>query len=220
MRVKFYERSGRSDARYSELSDHSQRLAALVEQRPSSSEDSVLSCLDDLLGAIYSLFHSSRRDYDHRPQELPKEYFKTVLDRANDMAKGCVRLDGKWAAGYYLNSALFRIDSVQHRVLEIVAGTEEAKFEKLLNCASAWFKKSQGHSWTSEYLEKVSAEVIRLKHRRGGLESGRKAELDDSVKAVAELLTLFEAFQKSGQKPVCDLTRGQREKKKCVCHNA
>ncbi len=126
---------------------------------------------------------------------------KSVLDRARDMATCKVRTEGKWAAGFYFNSALFRIDAVYHRVIETVAGTSNEKFEKLLASVDTRFNQWRGCSWERKKLEVINKEMIRLKHRETGIIAGRKVTLEEAVESIRELLTLLEAFDSHASSP-------------------
>lgn len=73
------------------------------------------SCLDEFLGAIYALIFAKQRrfaDRVGRPVD-PTAYSK----RAEQLGRGEVRVDGKWMAGFFFNSAILRISAVYHRSL-------------------------------------------------------------------------------------------------------
>jgi hypothetical protein len=172
----------------------SKRVGELLICAMCRDDQPVQACLDDLLGAVYSLFYAVHFGFDSRPMPLEPDNMQSVLDRANDMANCEVRTAGKWAAGFYLNNALFRIDAVYHRAIETVTGKSDEKFPKLLACAEERFKKWRGSDWQSSKLREINCEVIRLKHRKSGLIAGRKVDLEGALEAVCELLVLLEAF--------------------------
>src|SRR5438105_15849437 len=64
------------------------------------------------LGAVYSLIYAAHHDYTDRSIPLAPADIQSVSKRAADMSELRVRTDGQWTAGYYLNSALFRIAAV------------------------------------------------------------------------------------------------------------
>lgn len=196
-----------SDLGLRQLRGYSERIATLLGKPEIHSKDSLIACLDDLLGVVYSLFHAKRLGYDERPQPLQSRDINAVLVRATDMANGRVRRDGKWTAGYYVNSALLRLGSVYHRALNIVVGASAERFEVSLRRARVWFRSSCGADWSSLALRKVNDEVVALKHAPDGIFTGRRVTFDDIVQATEEILVLLEVFQLKGFQPVCQPTR-------------
>ena len=143
------------------------------------------------------MFFAVHLDFDPRPGPLKLDNIQSLLQRAQDMANCRIRTEGKWTAGFYLNSSLFRTDAVYHRVVETVTGKSDKKFEKLLASADERFKKWRGSDWQRKNLKAINDEVVRLKHREVGLIAGRKVGLPEALAAVHELLTLLEAFDSS-----------------------
>ena len=184
--------SDQDSAAYGQLSGFSGRVATLLELPGIHSESPLLACLDDLLGAVYSLFYAIHHGYADRTGPLTPADINAVLVRARDMTDRRVRTEGKWAAGYYFNSALFRIASVYHRVLKIVVGNQGDKFETLVCCTRARFKSSRKFDWVSGALEKVNGEVNGLKHTPEGIFTGRNVAFADAILAIEELLVLIE----------------------------
>ena len=180
-------------AHFAVLRELSKRIGDLLNSAVAHAEKPMQACLDDLLGAVYSLFFAVHLDFDPRPKPLKPENIQSVLDRAQDMAKCKVRTEGKWTAGFYFNNSLFRIDAVCHRGLETVTGRSDT-IEQSLVCADDLFKKWRGSDWQRTNLKEINPEVIRLKHREIGLIAGRKVELQGAIEAIRELLTLLEAF--------------------------
>jgi hypothetical protein len=207
----FFRISNQDPPAYRKLSECSGRIATLLEKPEIQSQRALLACLDDLLGAIYSLFYAIHHEHDDtRTQALTLPDISNVLVRAKDMTSGKVRTDGKWTAGYYVNSALFRLASVYHRALQIVVGTQGQSFKVLLRGTHAWFKSCQGSVWACSALKKVDDEVNGLKHTPQGIFTGRNVAFDDAVQAAEELLTLLEAFQVRGGKSVSEPTKDER----------
>lgn len=210
MTARFFRATDQSGSAYRQLSDCSGRIATLLEKAGIHSQYAFLACLDDLLGAVYSLFHAVYHGYACRPEILTQPDISSVLLRAKDMNRCEVRTDGKWTAGYYFNGALFRLASVYHRALQIVVGTQGERFEVLLRKTRVWFKSCQGSDWASPALRKVSDEVNGLKHSPQGIFTGRNVAFEDAVQATEELLALLEAFEATGRKPICDPAREER----------
>lgn len=170
----------------------SQRIAALLEPEVSAPSEWA-SCLDDLLGAVYSMFYAIHHDFSERPNALAEPDILAVVKRARNMAARRVWAEGKWTAGFYFNNALFRIDAVYHRVLKLYTGDSDSKFEKLVRIASEKYQAAQGRVWDSRALHKINCEVTKVKHAEAGILKGRDVGLQEAVQATVELLTLIEA---------------------------
>src|SRR5580704_80905 len=100
------------------------RIATLFSSPQVQASVYMQASLDDLLGAIYSLIYARQHGYAERNHSLGTDDIQNVQVRASDICVSKVRTEGKWTAGYYFNSALFRIAAVYHRVLKTVAGKE------------------------------------------------------------------------------------------------
>jgi len=189
---EFLEADKERDLDYQALYGLSHRIATLL-QREVCAPTEWAACLDDLLGAVYSLFYAIHHDFSERPHALAPTNIGSVLDRAKDMAHGRVRTEGKWTAGFYLNNALFRIAAVYHRVLKLYTGDSQSKIKKLVTTASEKYKSTQNRAWKSRALKKVNCEVDKVKHTQGGIIKGRDAGLNEAIQATEELLALIEA---------------------------
>jgi hypothetical protein len=154
------------------LSEFSRRIGGLLGLPEVQSHSPWQACLDDLLGAVYGLFYATRYNYADRTHALGAEYLQLVLTRAKDMSSLKVRTEGLWTAGFYFNSALFRIAAVYDRALKVATGKDD-KFEKLLKETEKRFKDSQKRDWVTTNLRKVHCEVNQLKHARGSIYDGR-----------------------------------------------
>jgi hypothetical protein len=177
---------------YEPLYELSRRIAKLLEPEVSAPSEWA-ACLDDLLGAVYSLFFAIRHNLSERPNPLSERDIDAVLVRAKNIAQAKVRTEGKWTAGFYLNNALFRIAAVYHRALKIYAGDSQLEMKKLVKKAEEKYRNAQGRPWESRMLKKVNCEVNRVKHRESGIIKGRDAGLKEAIQATDELLTLIEA---------------------------
>jgi len=106
--------------------------------------------LDDFLGAVYALIQAKQHAFADRvgPIEI-----SAVQKRAQKIAIGQVRIDGKWIAGFYFNNALFRTAAIYHRVLKIVVG-EKAYVSVLVPKAKALYLQ-----WTNTKLDTVHDQV-------------------------------------------------------------
>ena len=152
------------------------------------------ACLDDLLGAVYSLMYAKHYKFSSRPQALSEKDIGNVLVRARKMAVARMRIEGKWTAGFYFNNGLFRTSAVYHRALKILTGSED-KLEKLLSAAEKLYEHARKIPWASESVKSVHDEVNNLKHTSGGISDGRDVQFDTAVKAVDEILELIEALK-------------------------
>jgi hypothetical protein len=184
-----------SDPTYATLAKAAGRVATIL--RASKGNKDLVGSLDDFLGAIYALVlakHGNFEDRSNREIEVG-----VVLKRANQIASGEVRTSGPWIAGFHFNSALFRIDSVYHRILKIVVGVVEEKNEvgALASKARKFYRK-KGIGWTNESLDRIHDQTNNLKHSSKGTYDGRIVSYEGAISAVEELLKLLEAWCKHG----------------------
>ncbi len=142
--------------------------------------------LDDTIGAVFALMLAEELGYKDRPHSLPSEYLNIPLKRARDMRRGKVRKDGKWAAGFYFNSALMRIAATYHRVLMVVTG-KKGKVGKLVKEV-----KGQFGEFPHQHLDDVHDEVNDIKHSPKGISGGRKVTFEEVIAALEELVDLIE----------------------------
>lgn len=179
------------------LAGYAARIAALLETPQLQSRTSLLACLDDLLGAVYSLMYAKHHGYQDRPQPLGSADMSNVLVRARDMAHLRIRTEGKWTAGFYFNNALFRTSAVYHRVLKILTGNERTRMDvgQLRPIAEGRFKQGASKDWQNEHVREVHKEVNDLKHTSEGIFAGRDVAFDTEVKAVDEILSLVEVLK-------------------------
>ena len=175
------------DQAFLKLAKGARRIAALLETPKVKASGQIKGCLDDLLGAIYALVFAAKEDFEHRVAK-PIEADK-VLIRANQLADGKVRTDGKWMAGFHLNSALFRLSATYDRILKIVVGgsgdlgarREEAECR---------------YNWKNTNIRAIHGQATDLKHTPKGTHDGRRkdAGLQNAADALNELLGLVEAW--------------------------
>jgi len=179
------------------LAELSGRVAALLKRPDVQTDRPLAACLDDLLGAVYSLMYARHYKYDDRPQPLAPEHLDHVLVRANDMANLELRTEGQWTAGFYFNNALFRLAAVYHRTLKIFVVEPETKAHvpDLLPEVKAKYRSLTNADWVDASLAKIHCEVNGLKHSPQGVIEGRDVPFDSSLKAVDEMLTLIEALK-------------------------
>jgi hypothetical protein len=172
------------------------RIATQLEKHASS--PAILACLDDLLGAVYSLFYSMRHEYaDRAGKSLSPFDMKNVIVRAKDMSQGRVREDGKWTAGFYFNNALFRLAAVYHRTLKVLTRDEFSELsvgELALIAEKAFRTATSGSNWQNLNLAKINTQVNRLKHRSKGIYKGRDVLFVQVLKGLDELLVLIETL--------------------------
>ena len=119
--------------------------------------------------------------------------------RAEQVARGDIRIDGKWIAGWYFNSALFRAAAVYHRLLKVVAGdpgTKDGVWD-LLPKVEARYQSWTNAAWSSGCIRDVHSQVKFLKHEPQGMYHGRTATFADAVGGIGELLELVEGWRKA-----------------------
>jgi hypothetical protein len=186
--------SAESELRVKSLFLSAHRIADLLRDSSVVSNEALAACLDDLLGAVYTLIFAVHYGFDDRPQPLTVKDINAVLVRAQDMAIGRVRIEGKWTAGFFFSNALFRIASVYHRSLKTVTG-KNGWAGPLAKIAKRKYKAVRGRGWKDKTLERIHEEVNGLKHDPKGILRGRKTEFQHAEKAVDELLDLLEALK-------------------------
>jgi len=91
----------RADPEFLKLTALAGRIAQLLGSTPPVKQ-SLQACLDDLLGAVYSLMYAKRHKFVSRPQALAQKDIGNVLIRARRMAASKLRTEGKWTAGFLL----------------------------------------------------------------------------------------------------------------------
>ncbi len=174
------------------------RIATLLSSDQIKSSVSMQASLDDLRGAAYSLIHARHHSYAERNHSLGVADIGNVRVRATDISASRVRTEGKWTAGYYFNSALFRIAAVYHRILKAVAGKENEEdvyIRDLLPIVTTQFYSWTNQDWSHEKATDVYRQVNKLKHKAGGIYQGRAVTFDDAAGALTELLKLIEAWR-------------------------
>jgi hypothetical protein len=158
--------------------------------------------LDSLLGALHGLIQARRLGFKDRSHSLddPRgrspqgvEYWNYgPLVRVGLMAKGKLRVEGAWAAGFYFDSALARMAGTFDRVVK-----RTARRKSLLPQGSRPSLSDLLHALTldtffSGKLGDVYREVNRLKHDAAGLAERRRVTKDDARGAFEQLLDLLE----------------------------
>lgn len=164
----------------------SRRLHDIID--PAGESHDVLDPLDFALGALYALMHAKALDYKDR--DFPHNEHKrkqVLLTRAKEMGGGKLRTDGKWAAGFYFNSALMRLDAGFERFEGALKRIKRAKGKGTVDSGA----NAPAH-WP-ENMEKVRREVIRLKHIPSGTAGRREVTYKECVKAAGELVNFLQA---------------------------
>lgn len=173
-----------------ELADYGARILKLLQCLQAQQNHILLATLDDFLGVFYALIFAKCNNHPFKGRERPIE-IQTVIKRAEHVAKGRVRTSGNWLAGFYFNSALFRISATYHRGLKVVSGKETSDLPKgeLLEIVEPAFP-----NWQHKELDKIHKEVNQLKHDGEGLFQTRSVTWKQAESAVEELLELFELW--------------------------
>lgn len=175
-----------SDAIEARLADCARRISQLLKSPAVTANAEAQSSLDDFLGAVYALIRAKQQGFRDRPGR--PNAIKPVQQRAAKIAKGDLKTDGLWIAGFYFNNALFRTAAVYHRMLKVITGG--AGFvPALLPTAQARFP-----TWANAELSKVHSQVNELKHDPQGIYHGRTVTYAEALAAAGELLDLIEAW--------------------------
>jgi len=190
-------RRTRNDPEFVKLAALAGHIAQLLGSKPPI-KTPLQACLDDLLGAVYSLMYAKHYKFVGRPQALGQKDIGNVLIRARKMAVSKLRTEGKWTAGFYFNNALFRTSAVYHRALKILTGNEQVKniyLDKLEPDAQKRYEGARQTRWANGNVRKVHDEVTDLKHTSSGISGGREVQFDAAVGAVSEILDFIEALK-------------------------
>ena len=180
---------------FDKLTRYAERITTLLRDPWVKTNPDVLGSLDELLGSVYSLIIAKYLDYQDRIGK-PKDY-GPILTRAQQVSKGHIRVDGKWMAGYYMNSSTYRTASVYHRLLKIINNVplkDRKVVPELLPPTHQLYKQWTGKAWDNKQLTEVHNECNDLKHTKEGLQSSRGLWCKNAVLAIDELLTLTEAW--------------------------
>jgi hypothetical protein len=193
--LKFRKRTLK-DQEFAKLPVLAGRIAQLLDAKPPVKQ-SLQACLDDLLGAVYSLMYAKHYKFVSRPQALGQKDIGNVLIRARKMAASKLRTEGKWTAGFYFNNALFRTAAVYHRALKILTGNEQTKkwVWELEPDAINRYKCVRNAPWANKNVSDVHDEVNDLKHTSSGIIEGRDVEFETAIAAVSEILELIGALK-------------------------
>jgi hypothetical protein len=175
------------DPTYRALFEYAGRIGKMLTAPAVLANPDFAGSLDDFLGAVYALIQAKHYKFADRADRSID--IKPVALRAAQIAKGRVRTDGQWVAGFYFNNALFRTAAVYHRILKIVVGQERGYVPALLPEAQKRYPR-----WTSAEIDKVHNQVNDLKHTPRGVHDQRTVTYDDAVAAIGELLDLIEAW--------------------------
>jgi hypothetical protein len=179
-------------------SELAERLGQLLAHAPVRNDPEALGIVDDLLGAVYALAFARRAKFVDRPKQ-PVEG-AVITKRAKQLAKGKIRRDGKWMAGFHFNNTLYRIAACYHRALVKVTGDRDRRIDNLVPKAKGKFEH-----WKNDNLGVVHDQVNNLKHEPRGTHDRRLAKLKQAGAAIAELLDLMEAWAALlGTAPVVD----------------
>ena len=194
--LKLRKRS-RTDPEFLKLTALAGRIAQLLGSK-SPVKQPLQACLDDLLGAVYSLMYAKHYKFVSRPQALAQKDIGNVLVRARKMAASKVRAEGQWTAGFYFNNGLFRTAAVYHRALKVLTGKEQVKnvwVNDLEPDAMKLYQSARNTPWVNKSVRDVHDEVNDLKHSSGGIMGGRGVDFGTAAEAVSEILALIEALK-------------------------
>jgi hypothetical protein len=174
------------DPTYKALFGYAGRIDKVLKTPAVRANPDLAGSLDDFLGAVYALIQAKQHNFADRagrPIDI-----KPVAQRAAQIAKGRVRINGQWIAGFYFNNALFRMAAVYHRILQIVVGKDG-------NVPSLQSEAIGRHGlWMSIKLHKVYSQVNELKHESQGVYAGRLVTYHEALTATGDLLDLIEAW--------------------------
>lgn len=184
----------------------SQSITALLKSNKQRDDAHVWATLDDFLGAVYALilaFHNTP-PFKNRPRGQSIDS-RVVLKRAKTIwVSRNIRTRGKWIAGFYFNSALFRLASVYHRSLKIGIGEPTSRDHvgrendpnSLISKAKERYQAWKNSAWENTNIHEIHQQVNQLKHQAEGSYYGRTVNEDQAMSAARELLEFLEAWER------------------------
>jgi hypothetical protein len=182
---------------YGRLAGLAGRLSRLLAHGTTQADRAVAGTLDEFLGALYGLSLAQTQGFVDRPVGIDIE-IAVLQDRSDKLARGDVRIDGKWMAGFHFNSGLLRLSAVYHRSLKTVTGNVGKKIDIPNLLAEldkpALFPRWAGSVWSRTNIVRVHREVNDFKHTAQGLNAGRDVPYAVAVDAAEELLVLLEKW--------------------------
>jgi hypothetical protein len=183
-----------TDATDAVLSQCAKRIAKLFANPVVKANSDVESSLDDFLGVVYALILAKRHNFQDRANRAVN--FKPVAQRAARIAKGDVKTDGQWIAGFYFNNALFRTSAVYHRILKVITAPAKGGSDNVPTLQTAGVALYAG--WNHINLHAVHRQVNELKHKPQGVSLGRQATYQEALTATCDMLDLIEAWTVAG----------------------
>lgn len=182
-----------TDPVYAALTGYANRIATLLAAPAVTVNPDAAGSLDDFLGAVYALIEAKQHVFNDRINPID---ITAVKKRADKIAVGRVRRDGKWIAGFYFNSALFRTAAVYHRFLKVIT-SQNHNVPTLRAVAQRLYP-----TWTSNNLHLVHSQVNNLKHTPRGVHDQRSVTYAIAVSAISELLDLIDAWVAANNAPL------------------
>ena len=147
-----------------ESTDQIIRQAALELGRLHAATEEETGICGLLLGALYALHQADRFGYRDRTRSpLRMDYPEELASLAARIGVGEVPTEGQWLAGFFLNSALLRLQPASERM---------GKYANM----------------RQDLVPDVRNEVNRLKHDVEGVISGRTVTLENAVDAAVLLV--------------------------------
>ncbi len=132
--------------------------------------------LDLTVGALVSLVRAGQLGYKERiGKALSAKYYEKLNRLASGMAKGVLPDDRPWLAGYYFNSALFRLGAAREMTSKLLTSLDKRKATK-------------GSIVTPAGLDRVYDEYCSLKHDLRSLRMGRRVTFEQAMESLSELV--------------------------------
>ena len=166
---------------YEQLNEISLQIEGLLGHRNKSFE----AIKATIIGAFYSFYLALTQNYtDDLNKGISDDYLENIVKNYKDLK------DKKWEAGYYFNSALYRLSAAYHRALKVYT----KKLRTNHNIPKLLERAKQLGLTEDEVLnlEIIRKSVNLLKHEVFGLTKGKRPTIDQVIKAFKELLDFFE----------------------------
>jgi len=157
-------------------------LARLLMTLPS--DNAITDVLDYVIGALYGLMRAIDMGFVDRPAGWHSMYRTNIAKYVGRVLRGD-RINDRWVAGFYFNSAIQRIAACFDRI------------PKLLQAKGNGARARMGAANSGTYTKwgEVYEEINGYKHDPSGRAAGRSVTLEDAITAFGEVMAFLKASE-------------------------
>lgn len=158
-------------------------LKALLIALPD--HNAVTDVLDYVVGALYGLSRAVETGFVDRSSNWHSTYRPHLPQYVGRIVKN-EKLNEKWLAGFYFNSAIQRIAASFDRIPKLLGASGPNARSRMAKVSA-----QKNIAW-----DKVYEEVNAFKHDIEGRASGRTVTLEEAVAALGEIVQLLKTNEK------------------------